>query len=66
MPQRAIGGTIGPVYAAAVVGGGSTVNGMLFDRGSADDYDNWEKLGNPGWGFNSLFPYFKKVGFTEP
>ena len=66
VPQRGIGGRLGTVYAAAVVGGGSTVNGMLFDRGSADDYDNWEKLGNPGWGFNSLFPYFKKVGFTEP
>lgn len=51
------------VYAAAVVGGGSTVNGMLFDRGSAEDYDNWEKLSNPGWGFSGLLPYFKKVSF---
>jgi choline dehydrogenase-like flavoprotein len=51
----------GTVYAAAVVGGGSTVNGMLFDRGSAEDYDNWEKLGNTGWGFSGLLPYFIKV-----
>lgn len=56
----------GTVYAAAVVGGGSTVNGVLFDCGSADDYDNWERLGNPGWGFNSLLPYFKKASFTAP
>ncbi|KAF8173588.1 hypothetical protein K438DRAFT_1908982 [Mycena galopus ATCC 62051] len=48
------------VYAAAVVGGGSTINGMLFERGSAEDYDNWEKLGNAGWGFSDLLPYFKK------
>ena len=59
--QPGIGNRQSTVYAAAVVGGGSTVNGMLFDRGSADDYNNWEKLGNPGWGFSSLLPYFKKV-----
>ncbi|KJA24205.1 GMC oxidoreductase [Hypholoma sublateritium FD-334 SS-4] len=67
VPQPGIGGRLGAVHAAAVVGGGSTVNGMLFDRGSADDYDNWEKMGNPGWGFNSLLPYFKKTAtFTPP
>ena len=35
---------------------------MFFNRGSAGDYDAWEKLGNPGWGWNGLLPYFKKVG----
>ena len=49
------------VYAAAIVGGGSAVDHMMFDRGSAGDYDNWEKLGNPGWGWSDLFPYFEKV-----
>jgi choline dehydrogenase-like flavoprotein len=49
------------VYAASVVGGGSTINGMLFDRGAAEDYNNWAKLGNPGWDFAGLLPYFKKV-----
>lgn len=48
-------------YAAAVVGGGSTVNGMFLNRGAADDYNNWEKLGNPGWGFEGILPYFIKV-----
>ncbi|KAK3388355.1 hypothetical protein B0T20DRAFT_491248 [Sordaria brevicollis] len=48
------------VPAAAVVGGGSAINGMFFNRGAADDYDNWEKLGNPGWGFKDLLPYFIK------
>lgn len=52
-------------YVAAVVGGGSAVNGMFFDRGSASDYNAWETLGNPGWGFTDLLPYFKKsVTFT--
>ncbi|PMD30968.1 GMC oxidoreductase [Hyaloscypha variabilis F] len=55
------------VYAAAIVGGGSAVDHMMFDRGSAGDYDNWEKLGNPGWGWSDLFPYFEKsVNFTTP
>lgn len=49
------------VYAAAIVGGGSAVDHMMFDRGTAGDYDNWEKLGNPGWGWKDLFPYFQKV-----
>lgn len=40
---------------------------MFFDRGSASDYDAWETLGNPGWNFKSLLPYFKKsVTFTPP
>ncbi|KAI4944640.1 hypothetical protein J4E91_008645 [Alternaria rosae] len=53
--------------AAAIVGGSSAVNGMFFDRGSAADYDAWETLGNKGWGFRNLLPYFKKsVTFTPP
>jgi len=59
--QPGVGNRQATIYAASVVGGGSTVNGMLFDRGSADDYNNWEKLGNPGWGWSGLLPYFKKV-----
>ena len=43
------------------------VNGMAFDRASAADYDAWEQLGNPGWGWSGLLPYFKKsTTFTPP
>ncbi|KAF3908679.1 hypothetical protein AA313_de0207341 [Arthrobotrys entomopaga] len=66
VPQTAIGGKKVSVYAASVVGGGSTINGMLFDRGAAEDYNNWAALGNPGWDFQSLFPYFRKVDMTSP
>ncbi|KZV84924.1 alcohol oxidase [Exidia glandulosa HHB12029] len=52
------------VYAAAVLGGGST--GMMLDRGAPDDYDNWEKLGNKGWGWSDLLPYFKKATHLVP
>jgi len=51
------------MFAAAVVGGGSAVNSMYLMRGSADDYDNWAKFGNPGWDFKGVLPYFKKVCF---
>ncbi|KAL0065383.1 hypothetical protein AAF712_007589 [Marasmius tenuissimus] len=65
--QPGAGNRAGTVYAAAVVGGGSTVNGMMFDRGSAEDYNNWEKLGNTGWGWEGLLPYFKKsTKFNTP
>jgi choline dehydrogenase-like flavoprotein len=44
-----------------VIGGASVLNGMLFDRGAASDYDSWAELGNPGWDWAGLLPYFKKV-----
>lgn len=45
---------------AQVLGGGSIVNGMIYDRGSAADYDAWEELGNHGWGWEGMYPFFKK------
>lgn len=48
------------VRVAEILGGGSVVNGMFYDRGSAADYDAWESLGNSGWGWKGLYPYFKK------
>jgi choline dehydrogenase-like flavoprotein len=67
VPQIGLGNTTQTVYAACVVGGGSTINGMMLNRGAADDYDNWERLGNPGWGWKSLLPYFvKSTTFQSP
>ena len=60
-PQPGLDNRTAPLYTGAVVGGGTVVNGMFFHRGSAGDYDAWEKLGNPGWGWKDLLPYFKKV-----
>ena len=51
-----------PLKAGSVLGGGSTINGMVAARASAADYDSWEQLGNAGWGWEGLLPYFKKVG----
>ncbi|EPE27723.1 FAD/NAD(P)-binding protein [Glarea lozoyensis ATCC 20868] len=67
VPQTELNNATTIVYAAAIVGGGSAVDHMMFDRGSADDYDNWEKLQNPGWGWKGLLPYFQKsVTFIPP
>jgi choline dehydrogenase len=43
-----------------VLGGTSSLNAMMYIRGNAWDYDQWEKLGNAGWGFADVLPYFKK------
>ncbi|MEM9708475.1 MAG: GMC family oxidoreductase N-terminal domain-containing protein [Pseudomonadota bacterium] len=43
-----------------VVGGSGSINGMLYVRGHASDYDNWAYMGNPGWDYASVLPYFKK------
>ncbi|KAL1619147.1 hypothetical protein SLS56_010235 [Neofusicoccum ribis] len=61
VPQEGLNNNTFQVPAAAVVGGGTVINGMFFDRAAAVDYDVWEQLGNPGWGWKGLLPYFKKA-----
>ncbi len=46
---------------ARVVGGTTTVNGCLWIRGSAADYDRWASRGSSGWGFADLLPYFRRA-----
>jgi len=42
-----------------VLGGCSSINGMIYMRGQAEDYDGWQQAGNPGWGWDDVLPYFK-------
>ncbi|MDC1135282.1 GMC family oxidoreductase N-terminal domain-containing protein [Alphaproteobacteria bacterium] len=44
-----------------VLGGSSSINGLLYVRGQARDFDHWRQLGNTGWGFDDVLPYFKKA-----
>lgn len=46
---------------ARVIGGGSTINAQMANRGSPEDYDEWAKLGATGWNWSEVLPYFRKL-----
>jgi len=46
---------------ARILGGGSSINGLIANRGAPSDYDSWEELGATGWNFASVLPYFRKL-----
>jgi choline dehydrogenase len=44
-----------------VLGGSSSINGLLYIRGQAADFDHWRQLGNSGWSFDDVLPYFRRA-----
>ncbi|KAF4974536.1 hypothetical protein FZEAL_8560 [Fusarium zealandicum] len=66
VPQQGLGGRALPWPRGKVLGGTSALNYMAWNRASREDYDAWEALGNPGWGWNDLLPYFQKSETFHP
>ncbi|KAI0182221.1 hypothetical protein EV127DRAFT_73244 [Xylaria flabelliformis] len=60
VPQRGLGGRTLAWPRGKVLGGTSALNFMTWNRASREDYDAWRDLGNEGWGWDDLLPYFKK------
>lgn len=64
-PQPGLNGRKGYQPRGKGLGGSSAINAMLYIRGHKDDYDNWERLGNKGWSYNDVLPYFLKSENNE-
>ena len=60
-PQAGLGGRTLYCPRGRVLGGSSSINAMVFIRGQREDYDGWERLGNPGWGYADVLPVFKRM-----
>ena len=58
VPQPHLNGRQVPLPRGRVVGGTGSINGMAYFRGPAKDYDDWAAMGNPGWSYADLLPYF--------
>ncbi len=58
VPQPGLNGRSLPYPRGRVLGGCSSINGMIYMRGQAQDYDGWRQLGNRGWGWDDVLPYF--------
>ena len=50
-----------PTPRGKVLGGSSSINGLIFNRGQRMDFDNWAQRGNVGWGYDDLLPHFKNL-----
>jgi choline dehydrogenase len=59
-PEPGLGGRRLATPRGKVVGGSSSINGMVYVRGHARDFDTWEEMGAKGWGFRHVLPYFKR------
>lgn len=60
VPQAGLNGRLGYQPRGKGLGGSSAINGMVYIRGNAYDYDNWAALGCHGWSYADVLPYFKK------
>lgn len=64
-PEPELGGRSINWPRGRVLGGSSSINGLAYVRGQAEDYDHWRQLGNPGWSWEDVLPVFKKLEDSE-
>ena len=60
-PEKHLGGRRLKCPRGKVLGGSSSINGMVYVRGNPEDYDYWEESGAKGWSFSNVLPYFKRM-----
>jgi len=65
VPQPGLGGRRGYQPRGRTLGGSSSINAMLYVRGHRWDYDHWAGLGNAGWSYDDVLPYFKRAEHNE-
>lgn len=64
-PQVGLNGRKGYQPRGKVLGGSSSINAMIYIRGHKEDYNEWARLGNSGWSYDEVLPYFKKSEHRE-
>ncbi len=64
-PEANTNGRRIPVPRGKMLGGSSSINGMAFVRGQAQDYDTWAQMGNQGWSYEEVLPFFKRMESYE-
>ena len=60
-PEANTNGRRLPVPRGRLLGGSSSINGKVFVRGQAQDFDTWAQMGNRGWSYNDVLPFFKRM-----
>ena len=60
-PSETIGGRTVPIPRGKTLGGSSSINGCIFNRGTPEDFDHWAQRGNRGWSYEEVLPYFKSL-----